>query len=407
MLNGDTLDEKARALENQMRLRIFMMPSGYPNNLYPQANVFLKEQAIALSKAGAEVIVLNVAQKTIRNILDKTPPKIQVKEYEGVTEYSIWVYTFKTEKLKGIYIETCKSAMAKLYRYACVKRGVPDLIYAHFAFYAGLIAREIVSNDNIPIVTQEHYSYLMNEKISADMVDIERTALNVSDSFLCVSQNLKQQLIKHLHLVDDGKLVVIENMLNNDFSYAAPIKKDRFCFLAIGNLNKRKRFDLLINAFIYAFSVDEDVELRIGGNGEEKNKLEKLIHEAKREHQILLLGALSRKEVIEQNQYCDCFALVSEKETFGIVYREALAIGRPIISSDHGGFDGVFDDRDGILIKDCSIENVGSAFRTMRNQYALYNCKDISQRCLKKYSSEIISRKLMHHFETTIKGRIK
>ena len=47
---------------------------------------------------------------------------------------------------------------------------------------------------------------------------------------------------------------------------------------------------------------------------------------------------------------CNCFVLLSEYETFGIVYREAMASGRPVIAVRNGGVEENWSDAFGILI---------------------------------------------------------
>ena len=73
----------------------------------------------------------------------------------------------------------------------------------------------------------------------------------------------------------------------------------------------------LIAAFANAFK-DQDVILRIGGDGSMKENLQSQINELGMEKQITLLGALSRKQVAEEMKNCHAFALPSEHETFGV-----------------------------------------------------------------------------------------
>lgn len=385
-------------------MKIFFVPSGYPNELYPLANSFLKEQVIALSNAGHEVILLNVAQKSFKKMFVKTNRQITVSNEGGIVEYKCWIYTFLQEKCPNIYMNRCEKALNKLFSLAVQECGKPDVVYAHFGFYAGYVMGKLGKNYNIPVVTQEHYSYLMGKDISQKILKYEKEAIVNSKYFCCVSNNLKESLKKNIQLdeKDREKLLVLENMLNCKFAYQPLVEKEKFVFLSVGNMNPRKNFDLLIEAFCSAFDKQDKVELRIGGTGEEEKHLHQLVKEKGREHQIIFLGLLSRENVYAENVKCNCFALMSKKETFGIVYREALAVGRPIITSVHGGFDEDLDPLDGIQVDTFEVQDVARAMKKMRDTYDTYKLSEISKRCLSKYSEKVVLKQIEQILQNAI-----
>mgnify|MGYP003503500790 CR=1 FL=1 len=66
--------------------------------------------------------------------------------------------------------------------------------------------------------------------------------------------------------------------------------------------------------------------------------------------QIIFLGALSRDDVAKWMNKCDCFVLPSRYETFGVVYIEALASGRPVIGALNGGAEDIINNLNGYLV---------------------------------------------------------
>lgn len=56
------------------------------------------------------------------------------------------------------------------------------------------------------------------------------------------------------------------------------------------------------------------------------------------------LGSLDRNELLNVYRSSDIFIMISHKETFGLVYAEALSQGLPIIYSKNQGFDNQFND---------------------------------------------------------------
>src|SRR5699024_325621 len=133
---------------------------------------------------------------------------------------------------------------------------------------------------------------------------------------------------------------------------------------------------------------------RIAGAGKEYEFLKMRIESYNKKDQIHLLGRLDREQMLKEYEMCDCFVLLSEYETFGIVYREALAVGRPIISSRNGGIEENWDDNFGLLIKDNTVETAGEALKFLYNNYDKYDCKKISQLCKKLYSESVIAKKI-------------
>ena len=377
-------------------MKIFFVPSGYPNELYPFANSFLKEQVDALSKANHEIIVLNVAQKSFKKLAVKTDKRISVTQNENITEYKCWIYTFRQEKYPNIYVDKCEKALKKLFSLALHEHGKPDVVYAHFGFYAGYVMGKLCHAHGIPLVVQEHYSYLMGDNLSSKILQYEKSAIINSNLFCCVSNNLRKSLLQNIQLEskEKEKLLVLENMLNSNFSYHPLVKKDKFIFLSVGNLNSRKNFGLLIEAFCMVFDKSDNVELRIGGTGEEEYNLHQLVKQKDRESQVVFLGLLTREDVYNENVNCNCFALMSKRETFGIVYREALAIGRPIITSVHGGFDEDLSPLDGIQVNSFDVRDVATAMKNMRDNYDTYKLCEISKRCLSKYSESVVIKQI-------------
>ena len=151
--------------------------------------------------------------------------------------------------------------------------------------------------------------------------------------------------------------------------------------------------ECLIKAFTKAFR-DEKVTLRIGGGGSLKTSLEALIKELSMENQIKLLGALSREEVSKEMRACDAFALPSEHETFGVVYIEALACGKPVIGADNGGAEDIIKENNGIIVKKKDAEDLTKALIRIKENYEMYDKYKISEETIFSYSEKVLVEKL-------------
>ena len=92
-------------------------------------------------------------------------------------------------------------------------------------------------------------------------------------------------------------------------------------------------------------------------------------------------------------------ALVSEKETFGIVYIEALASGNVLIGSDNGGANDIITKENGILLKDSSKQELGEKLREVYEQYSHYNSEQISEKAIYKYGEKAFVKRYKELFE--------
>ncbi len=61
-------------------------------------------------------------------------------------------------------------------------------------------------------------------------------------------------------------------------------------------------------------------------------------------NECVLSTQIPCKDVIEYLKWSDVFVMISKGEIFGLVYREAMALGCITITARHEGIDGVIED---------------------------------------------------------------
>ena len=366
---------------------IFTLPSWYKTEKHPENCIFIYEQMLALQNEGHKVIVLSVQPCRIgRRISDRCV------DDNGIITYYTYVSALTPSKLRGVFISSFKKGLERLFEKASAEHGKPDVFYAHFSFAAGAAALPLSEKTRIPLVIQEHYSGLMQERVDAALLRCLKKAVEGADGFLCVSEGLKRSIIEKTGF--DGEITVISNMIHPGFVYCPPVPHDDFVFFSCGNLLERKRFDLLIEAFAEAFPEEPSVKLRIGGSGEERERLCSLINTKNMSGRISLIGQLSREDTLREYRSCDAFALASRAETYGLVYREALAVGRPVVSTRHGGFSADWDDCFGVLTDIDSKPQLVAALKHIYENYSDYNLGEISEKCLETCSQASVARQI-------------
>lgn len=140
------------------------------------------------------------------------------------------------------------------------------------------------------------------------------------------------------------------------FAEAEPLElgsdlDDKFKILSVFQWIERKNPIGLLKAYYTGFYGNEDVVLIIKSYGmntskQEQERLAYYIQAIKKELQldpekcpkVLFIGDLfSREQMLSLYAACDCFALPSKSEGFGMPYAEACASGMVIVAPDFGG----------------------------------------------------------------------
>lgn len=111
---------------------------------------------------------------------------------------------------------------------------------------------------------------------------------------------------------------------------------------AVASLIKRKRIDVIIKGL--AELQNRNFFLRIIGDGEERKTLQRLVKYYKLEKNIKFMGNIKRSEVFNYLKKSSIFVLLSENETFGLSYLEAMAALNIVIASKNDGIDGILRD---------------------------------------------------------------
>jgi glycosyltransferase involved in cell wall biosynthesis len=100
--------------------------------------------------------------------------------------------------------------------------------------------------------------------------------------------------------------------------------------LAVGRLERGKRFDVLIDALAH---LPADVRLVIAGTGPEAHRLRARADLLRVSDRVDLLGWLDPRELGRWRSAASVFATASERESFHLSLAEALASGLPAVAS--------------------------------------------------------------------------
>lgn len=160
--------------------------------------------------------------------------------------------------------------------------------------------------------------------------------------------------------IPDEQAALQENILSSD----KLLQKNRE-FLYVGRLVSRKKVDVIVKALAKVYA-DKKFILHIVGTGAEEENLQRLADELDVKQNVVFHGQIPRDEVFELMKKCFCFTMVSEKETFGMVYIEAMLAGCVTIASKDGGVDGVIvNDENGYLSPEGDVDALSETYKKL------------------------------------------
>ena len=195
--------------------------------------------------------------------------------------------------------------------------------------------------------------------------------------------------------IDSKELFIEQSTLN---SLKNKYKGYKIIF-SLGRLVYYKGFEYLIEA---TKSLPNDVIILIAGIGELKEKLQEQISKHNLQDRVKLLGKIPFEELGAYYQLCDIFCLPSTKrsEAFGVVQIEAMAFGKPVISTSikGSGVDWVnLNNVSGIIVPPKDANKLAEAIIELFTDEKKY--QQLSVGAKKRYEEEFTKEKMVEGFK--------
>jgi glycosyltransferase involved in cell wall biosynthesis len=334
-------------------MHVLVIPSWYPRYTGDASGSFFREQAIALANLGINVGLLYPNQRSLRDVFkpQTLPRGINFNIDEGVRVVLRHGYNLTPRLEQGIAAQWVSIGRA-LFKAYVARHGTPDVIHAHCAVYAGMLAQRLALESGIPYVVTEHSTAYFQGLVSKRQLRWARQVYENSKINIAVSASLQRFLVENLCF--PGRWDVVPNIVDSSF-FKTRISSSRedqgIRLLHAALLNPIKRQDLLIEAVARCnAALARPVTLSIAGDGPERARLEASIRAHGLAGKVTLLGMVGREQMPALMAAHDAFVLTSDYETFGVVVAEALASGLHAIVTDCGGPTDIIGPDDGSIV---------------------------------------------------------
>lgn len=239
-----------------------------------------------------------------------------------------------------------------------------DVIHSHHPFLIGQAATRKAEELDVPLVFTHHtrykeYSHYLGLSQDLFRKTIERWVgdyMKHCQHVIVPSESIRQMLLDTYGLRD--RVTVLPTGIDTTPFKEADGQRmrrrlgwgDDIVHISVGRLSAEKNWPVLIKAFAKVAEEYPSARLVLLGDGDERQKLEKLCRELGVQKRVDFAGLVPFEEVPAYLKAADIFCFASTSETQGLVTMEAMAAGLPVVAVDATGTsDVVKDGVDGIL----------------------------------------------------------
>jgi starch synthase len=252
-----------------------------------------------------------------------------------------------------------------------------DVVHTH-TWYTSLGGATIKQAYGIPLVVTTHSLEPLRpwkrEQLGGGYdasAWVERTALEMADAIVAVSQGTREDVLKHFD-VDPARVHVIHNGIDLDLYQPTTstvamerhgIDPTRPFVLFVGRITRQKGIVHLVRAIP---EIDPDAQIVLCAGAPDTPELAAEMEAAVAAAQAVRPGViwieemLPREQTIELYSQAAVFVCPSVYEPFGIINLEAMACGTPVVATATGGIpEVVVEGETGLLVP---LEHAGGLF---------------------------------------------
>lgn len=371
----------------ERRKRILFVTPWYPSARDPVKGTFVREYARAVSLSNDVVVAAFSGWSASNRGSYRITPSVD----DGIR-----VYRFAVKPTAVPLIGTCQSYVSIWTVFGILKKKgwLPDVIHVHVYSFAPP-AIMLKKTNRIPVVVSEHSTVFMRGGLPLKERLKARWSLNSADIVLPVSEGLARRL--RAYGISKRQEVVPNTVDTDVFVENAVVRKAPSAMkriLVVGLLHDQKGYPVLFDALAALRARRRDFVVDVIGDGARRDAYKAKVRCLRLSTVVRFRGLQPRRLVHRYMARCDFFVLPSLVETFGVVFIEALACGRPVIASDIDGPREIVTETNGVLVPPGHPEKLAAAIERMLDTYWLYNTKEISRQAREKYGYASVGRRL-------------
>jgi len=338
----------------------------YPVPYDPLFGIAMHKQIKTLKNKGCEVLVISPIPWTpfpIKYMSNKWRLYSKVSTHKIIEDIEIFYPRYLVFP-KAYFLASSGTRM-----YYGIKRLVEklwpifpfDIIHAHMALPDGYAAMLLSRDYSKPLVVTFQATDL---DITANRNDKCLQSLQkvffAADKVISPSPRLSRQFSERFKMPLDtvGYGINPEDVFYGNSNLSAKYKNYHL-LLSVSRLISTKGIDLNLHALKKIIAKYDNLLYLIIGDGPARQELECLVNDLGLKGHVKFIGQQPYNRVMEYMSICEIFTMPSWQETFGLVYVEAMAHGKPTIGCKRQGVDGIVTDgKTGLLVKPKNVDSL-------------------------------------------------
>jgi glycosyltransferase involved in cell wall biosynthesis len=393
-------------------MNLFLIPSWYPHRCYPWEGSFLIEQAeaiadirpgwnVGLSLWGQGEGFVSAAHllKSPRCLFDALALRPGERERQRNLVEFLSPTLWWPERNFGGNRQALLAASRRNLERMTRRFGPVDLLHAHVSYPAGWLAMRLSAETGIPFVVTEHmgpFPLPVYARRDGRLKPILREPLERAAARIAVSPMLAKAIAAHGLPEPEFIPNLVDERL---YRLGATAEGQPFTFFTLCAMEPGKGVgDLLKSAARFIGNLPERdrgrVRFRIAGDGPLLARHRREAKELRLDSTVTWLGQLPRARAREEFAACDAFVLTSRHESFGIVYVEAGASGKPVVATRCGGPETIVTPETGVLVPVGDLEAIAAALCSMMEHARGYDREKIRRVTLERYGREAVVARL-------------
>lgn len=379
-----------------MRPNVLVMSQWYPSPTQPHAYPFVRDWArVAARIARVRVLHLNSQEHASLgcNMVQETDPSIT-----GGLE------TWRIEMGHGSRIRptVLRREIHAVMRALRTIGPAPDIVHGH-VFTIGAHALACRIRYGIPYVVTEHFSRYLREDFlwyhRLQAITTLAPAARIVPVSGVLGRAMRQRGVR-------GRFETIPNPVDTELFSAAPLPSSHpLRLVSVGNLVRQKRIDLLIRALVHVRQID--VALTVIGDGPQRSELEALAGALGLDDRVHFLGSIPRHEVARQLEAAHALVVSSALETFSVAAVEALASGRPVLTTRCGGPESFIGPAEGVVVERGNSEALATGIVTLRKRLDAdeFEPARLARSVQTRFSTDAVANQLEHLYRDVLAER--
>jgi glycosyltransferase involved in cell wall biosynthesis len=220
-----------------------------------------------------------------------------------------------------------------------------------------------------------------------------------------VNSNYMKHEVESLVSRDPSKIALIPNGVNlKEIQDSIPKVLTGTTLLFFGHLTRIKGIDVVLEAFKEVSEFNDQVHLYIVGAGPLRNSCEQFVKKEKLSTRVHFMGVQPQNILFSIIKGADICVLPSRNEAGPLTVLEAMAAGKPLITTCVGLVPDILIDSRNALLVNCETHQIAVAIKHLLQNKELSRTMSENNLCdIQDYSWNIVSKEYLRLYDSIVK----